>query len=84
MNKTEPTREITRKISANPNPICFGQRCVISWEINDPARAEVRLSTESDEEKLVTQGGKSGWVEIPWITNSTVYEFRLYPVAAGM
>ena len=29
----------------------------------------------------MTQGGKSGWVEIPWITNSTVYEFRLYPVS---
>jgi len=29
----------------------------------------------------VTQGGESGCVEIPWITNSTVYEFRLYPVS---
>ena len=29
----------------------------------------------------MTQGGKSGCVEIPWITNSTVYEFRLYPVS---
>jgi hypothetical protein len=81
MDKTDATREITGKISANPNPICFGQRCVISWEINDPAGAEVRVSTGSDEEKLVTQGGKSGCVEIPWITNSTVYEFRLYPVS---
>jgi hypothetical protein len=26
----------------------------------------------------VAQGGKSGHVEIPWITDSTVYEFRLY------
>ena len=81
MDKTDATRKITGKISANPNPICFGQRCVISWEINDPAGAEVRVSTGSDEEKLVTQGGKSGCVEIPWITNSTVYEFRLYPVS---
>ena len=29
----------------------------------------------------MTQGGKSGSVEIPWITDSTVYEFRLYPAS---
>ena len=29
-------------------------------------------------EKLVTQGGPSGHVEIPWIKDSKVYEFRLY------
>ena len=51
---------------------------MISWDTNDPAGAEVRVSTGSDDEKLVTQGGKSGQVEIPWITDSTVYEFRLY------
>jgi hypothetical protein len=73
-----PTRQITGTITANPNPICFGQRCVISWETNDPAGAEVRVSTGPDNETLVTQGGKSGHVEIPWITDSTVYEFRLY------
>jgi hypothetical protein len=78
VDKTEPTRQITGKINANPNPICFGQRCVISWETNDPSGAEVRVSTGSDEEKLVTQGAKSGDLEIPWITDSTVYEFRLY------
>ncbi len=78
MNKTEPTAQITGKITATPNPICFGQRCVISWDTNDPVGAEVRLSTAPDEEKPVAQGGKSGHVEIPWITNSTVYEFRLY------
>jgi len=79
VDKTEVTAPITGKIDANPNPICFGQRCVvISWNTNDPAGAEVRVSTGSDDEKLVTQGGKSGHVEIPWITDSTVYEFRLY------
>jgi hypothetical protein len=79
VDKTEVTAPITGKIEANPNPICFGQRCVvISWNTNDPAGAEVRVSTGSDDEKLVTQGGKSGQVEIPWITDSTVYEFRLY------
>jgi len=51
---------------------------VISWDTNDPAGAEVRVSTGPDDEKLVTQGGKSGQVAIPWITDSTVYEFRLY------
>lgn len=78
MNNTEPTGEITGKISANPNPLFFGQRCVISWETNDPAGAEIHVSTGTDDEKLVTQGGTSGHVEIPWIKDSKVYEFRLY------
>jgi hypothetical protein len=78
VNKTEPTGEITGKISANPTPLFFGQRCVISWETNDPAGAEIRVSTAPDDEKLVAQGGTSGHLEIPWITDSTVYEFRLY------
>ena len=78
MNKTEPTGEITGKINANPNPLFFGQRCVISWETNDPAGAEIRVSTGTDDEKLVTQGGPSGHVEIPWINDSKEYEFRLY------
>ena len=78
VNKTEPTGEITGKINANPNPLLFGQRCVISWETNDPAGAEIRVSTGTDDEKLVTQGGPSGHVEIPWIKDSKVYEFRLY------
>jgi len=77
-NKTQASRKFTGTISANPNPIHFGQRCVISWETNDPAGAEVRVSTGSGEEKLVTQGGKTGDLEIPWITDSTEYEFRLY------
>ncbi len=78
MNKTEPAGKITGKINANPNPLFFGQRCVISWETNDPAGAEIRVSTGMDDEKLVTQGGPSGRVEIPWIKDSKVYEFRLY------
>ena len=78
MNKTEPAGKITGKINANPNPLFFGQRCVISWETNDPAGAEIRVSTGADDEQLVTQGGPSGHVEIPWIKDSKVYEFRLY------
>ena len=79
MNKTEPTGEITGKISANPNSLFFGQRCVISWETNDPAGAEVRVSTAPDDEKLVSKSnGRSGQTEIPWIVDSTVYDFRLY------
>jgi hypothetical protein len=81
VTNTDRTRQITGTISANPNPLCFGQQCVISWETNDPAGAEVRVSTGANDERLVTQGGKSGHVEIPWITDSTVYEFRLYPVS---
>ena len=52
---------------------------MVSWETNDPAGAEVRVSSGANDEKLVTQGGMSGQVEIPWIAASTVYEFRLYP-----
>ena len=82
MNKTEATGEITGKINADPNPLCFGQRCVISWETNDPAGAEIRVSTGMDDEQLVTQGGPSGHVEIPWINDSKVYEFRLYSASS--
>jgi len=82
VNKTEPAGEITGKINANPNPLFFGQRCVISWETNDPAGAEVRVSTGTDDERLVTQGGPSGHVEIPWINDSKVYEFRLYSASS--
>ncbi len=78
MNKTGPAGEITGKINATPNPLFFGQRCVISWETNDPSGAEIRVSTGMDDEQLVTQGGPSGHVEIPWINDSKVYEFRLY------
>ena len=82
MNNTEPTGEITGKISANPNPLLFGQRCVISWETNDPAGAEIRVSTGANDEKLVTKGGTSGDIEIPWIKDSKVYEFRLYAASS--
>jgi len=82
VNKTKPTGEITGKIDADPNPLFFGQRCVISWETNDPAGAEIRVSTGTDDEKLVTQGGPSGHVEIPWINDSKVYEFRLYAASS--
>jgi hypothetical protein len=78
VNKTEPAGHITGRITASPNPVSFGQPCVISWDTNDPAGVEVRVCIGSDDEKPVTQGQKSGHVEIPWITNSTVYEFRLY------
>lgn len=80
MNK-ELTEQITGKITASPNPICFGQCCVVSWETNDPAGVEVRVSAGANDEKLVAQGGVSGQVEIPWIVGSTVYEFRLYPAS---
>jgi hypothetical protein len=43
--------------------------------------AEIRVSTEANDEKLVARGGRSGQVEIPWIADSTVYEFRLYPAS---
>ena len=52
---------------------------MISWETNDPAGGEVRVSTSPGDEKLVSQSkGRSGQTEIPWIVDSTVYDFRLY------
>jgi Methyltransferase domain len=80
VSNRERTGKIVGKISANPNPISFGQGCVvISWETNDPAGAEVRVSTSSGDEKLVRRSKRqSGQTEIPWIVDSTVYDFRLY------
>ena len=51
---------------------------MISWQTNDPAGAEIRVLPGTEQEKLVTRRGKSGQLEIPWITDSRVYEFRLY------
>lgn len=36
VGKTEQTGQITGKLSSTSNPICFGQRCVITWNTNDP------------------------------------------------
>jgi hypothetical protein len=79
VSKTDQTREITGRISANPNPLPFGQgHVVISWETNDRAGGEVRVSTSSGDEKLVSKGQGSGQTQIPWITDSRTYDFRLY------
>jgi len=52
---------------------------VISWETNDPSGAEVRVSSCHSGEKLVSKSnGKFGETEIPWIVDSTIYDFRLY------
>lgn len=78
VSNTDQATAITGKISANPNPISFGQgSVVISWETNDPAGGEVRVSTSPGEEKLVSRR-QSGQQEIPWIVDSTIYDFRLY------
>lgn len=79
MNRTKRAREITGKIFAQPNPIYFGQGgVVISWQTNDPVGAEIRVIPGTEQEKLVSRQGKSGQIEIPWIKDSRVYEFRLY------
>lgn len=79
MSNTQPTGQITGKITANPNPIPFGQRdVVISWVTNDPHGGEIRVAASAGEEKLVARGGESGHVEIPWIVDSTIYDCRLY------
>ena len=71
--------QITGKISANPNPVSFEQGSVtISWETNDPSGAEIRVSTGPDDEKPVSQVGRAGQLEVPWIVDSKIYDFRLY------
>src|SRR5262249_191503 len=68
---------ISGKITANPNPLLFGQKCVIiAWETNDPAEPDLHVATSPGEEKLVSRG-PSGQTEIPWIADS-IYDFRLY------
>jgi hypothetical protein len=44
------------------------------------AGGEVRVSTSPGEEKVVSRG-QSGQKEIPWIVDSTTYDFRLYAVS---
>jgi hypothetical protein len=81
--RTHQPKTITGKIVATPNPVPpeEGSRVVISWETNDPDGGEIRVGTSAREERLVTRGGTSGHVEIPWIADSTEYEFRLYPAS---
>jgi len=79
VTKKKRALEITGKIFAQPNPIYFGQGgVVISWQTNDPAGAEIRVLPGTEQEKLVARRKKSGQLEVPWITDSRVYEFRLY------
>ena len=79
MTNRERTNKVTGNISANPNPLPFGQGCVlISWETNDRAGGEIRVSTSPGNERLVSRGKGSGQMQIPWITDSTIYDFRLY------
>ena len=51
---------------------------VISWETNDPAGAEVRVSTSPGDERLISRGQSGRGTEISWLVDSTVYDFRLY------
>jgi Methyltransferase domain len=79
VSNTKEAGEISGKIDANPNPISFGQaRVVISWETDDPVGAEIRVLTAPGDEKLLSRGHQSGQVEIPWIVDSRIYDFRLY------
>jgi len=50
---------------------------LISWETNDPAGAEIRVSTSFGEEKVVSRG-QSGQADIRWIVGPAAYDFRLY------
>ena len=78
VSETGQTGAIQGKITAIPNPIPFGEDCVvISWATNDQAGAEVRVSTSPGHEQLVSRG-RSGSTKISWIAHSTVYDFRLY------
>ena len=84
VSKSKQPGKVTGEINADPNPLLFRQGCVvISWKTTDPAGGEVRVSTSSGHEKLVSKTKKqSGQAEISWITGSTIYEFRLYGASA--
>ena len=78
MKKEECRSQIVGKISAHPNPVPYDHEYVIiSWETNDPAGGEVRVSTSAGEEKLVSRGS-SGEAKISWVKAAAVYDFRLY------
>jgi hypothetical protein len=78
VSNIKPAAATIGRINADPNPIPFGQGCVlISWETNDPAGAEVHVSTSPGEEKVVSRG-RSGHTKIRWIVGSTAYDSRLY------
>ncbi len=83
--KIPQPKAITGKIVATPNPLPSdeGSPVVVSWETNDPRGGELRVAAPASarQEKLVARGGNSGQVEIPWIADSTEYEFRLYAVS---
>ena len=69
---------IAGKILATPNPVPFAaERVLITWGTNDPGGGEVRLFTSSGDEELIARQ-PSGQMEIPWISGSMEYEFRLY------
>jgi Methyltransferase domain len=69
---------ISGKILAAPNPVPFAaERVLITWGTNDPGGGEVRLFTSSGQEELIARQ-PSGQMEIPWISGSMEYEFRLY------
>ena len=71
-------KSIAGKIVAAPNPVSFGKSSFrIAWGTSDPAGGEVRVSTSPGDEMLLTRE-PSGQMEISWIADSTIYEFRLY------
>jgi hypothetical protein len=78
VDNRERATAITGKISANPNPIPLGRGCVvISWETNDPPEGKFVFQPRPVRKRWVSRG-QSGQKEIPWIVDSTTYDFRLY------
>jgi hypothetical protein len=78
VEQSDRAGKIRGAIAATPNPVPFGEECVvISWDTNDETGAEVRVSTSPTDEQLVSRA-RSGSKKISWIAHSKVYEFRLY------
>ena len=79
MSKLASAICVAGKIRATPNPIPLreGSCTTIAWETNDPAGAEIHVSTPDEGEKLVARGSK-GSIEISWIAASKIYTFNLY------
>jgi hypothetical protein len=74
----------TGKITAAPNPLPWDARVsvTLTWETSPPQQAEIFVSENQGEEKLISRGG-SGSCELDWIQPGIDYEFRLYGTEEG-
>jgi hypothetical protein len=72
-------------LSATPNPVPAGRdvgRTQIGWNTGDGSIGEIHVSIDSGPEILFARNSQ-GSQEANWISNGSVYVFRLYKVGRG-